>query len=348
MKKILVVEDNSDVRENIAEILSLSGYEVIEAENGKVGAQLVMEKHPDLVLCDVMMPELDGFGLLRVMNNHPELNGIPFIFLTAKADKTDFRKGMGLGADDYITKPFDHTQLLDAIAMRLKKSEQIKSAFDHTELGLQRFYNQAKAIEELSALSEDHELRTYQPRDKIYEEGQYGRWLFFVGTGKVKTFKINDFGKELITNIYSEGDFFGYFPLISDTPYEDNAVAMEETKIRMIPKDDFTMLLYNNRDFSAQFVKMLANRTLETEKKLLSLAYSSVRKKVANALIQDASKTDHKDLITSSREDLASLAGTAKETLIRTLSDFKSESIIKVDHQGIHILDRSKLESMPE
>jgi DNA-binding response OmpR family regulator len=353
MKKILIVEDNHEVRENIAEILMLTGYEVIQAQNGKEGVSSVIKERPDLVLCDVMMPELDGFGVLRVMNNHPELMDIPFIFLTAKAEKDDFRKGMGLGADDYITKPFDHTELIDAVEMRLRKSDRIRTSFDRTEAGLRRFYSEAKAIEELSALSEERELRKYQSKDMVYEEGQNARWLFFIISGKVKCYKINDFGKELITNIYSEGDFFGYHTLVREEVYVDNAMALEETHVRLIPKNDFTMLLYNNRDFSAQFIKMLANQAQESEEMLLSMAYSSVRKKVANALVKYAEKNsadqnEETPLIRASREDLASLAGTAKETLIRTLSDFKSEGIIEVSSSGIRILDTSKLRNMPD
>ncbi len=353
MKKILVIEDNQEVRENIAEILMLTGYEVIQAKNGREGVSSVIKERPDLVLCDVMMPELDGFGVLRVMNNHPELMDIPFIFLTAKSEKEDFRKGMGLGADDYIAKPFDHTELIDAVEMRLRKSDRIRSSFDRTEAGLRRFYSEAKAIEELSALSEERELRKYQSKDIIYEEGQHARWLFFIISGKVKCYKINDFGKELIMNIYSEGDFFGYHTLVREEVYIDNAMALEDTQVRLIPKDDFTMLLYNNRDFSAQFIKMLANEAQETEETLLSMAYSSVRKKVANALVKYAEKNPADDseetpLIHASREDLASLAGTAKETLIRTLSDFKTEGIIEVTTAGIRILNMAKLENMPD
>ena len=130
MKKILVIEDNPDVRENLAEILELSGYKVSTAQDGKVGVSIANKEDLDLILCDVMMPELDGYGVLRILNRNPKTSGIPFIFLTAKSEKTDFRKGMGLGADDYITKPFDDVDLLDAIEMRLKKSDKIKSAFD--------------------------------------------------------------------------------------------------------------------------------------------------------------------------------------------------------------------------
>ena len=121
MDKILIIEDNNDVRENLAEILELSGYDVSAAENGKVGVEAALGDVPDLILCDIMMPELDGFGVLRILSKNPKVASVPFIFLTAKAEKEDFRRGMGLGADDYITKPFDDVELLDTIEMRLKK-----------------------------------------------------------------------------------------------------------------------------------------------------------------------------------------------------------------------------------
>ena len=107
MKNILLIEDNLEIRENTAEILELANYKVTTAENGKIGVQSALQQKPDLIVCDVMMPELDGYGVLHLVNKNPDLIGIPFIFLTAKAERTDFRKGMEMGADDYITKPFD-------------------------------------------------------------------------------------------------------------------------------------------------------------------------------------------------------------------------------------------------
>ena len=103
MKKILVIEDNADVRENLGELLELSNYEVLKAENGRVGATLAIKEQPDLIICDIMMPVMDGYGVLRILSKRPETSDIPFIFLSAKAEKADFRKGMNLGADDYVT-----------------------------------------------------------------------------------------------------------------------------------------------------------------------------------------------------------------------------------------------------
>src|SRR6202046_5113552 len=122
-KKVLIIEDNNDIRENVVEILELAGYQVFAANNGKTGVDLALKNVPDIILCDIMMPELDGYGVLYMLNKNPQMAAIPFIFLTAKAERLDLRKGMEMGADDYLTKPFDDMELLNAIESRLKKKE---------------------------------------------------------------------------------------------------------------------------------------------------------------------------------------------------------------------------------
>src|SRR5688572_5046674 len=128
-KKILLIEDNKDMRENTAEILGLSQYKVFTAKNGKEGVELAQKEKPDLIICDIMMPVLDGYGVLHLLSKNPETAGIPFIFLTAKAERSDMRKGMEMGADDYVTKPFDDIELMNAIESRLKKAELVKKEF---------------------------------------------------------------------------------------------------------------------------------------------------------------------------------------------------------------------------
>ncbi len=348
MHKILVIEDNEEVRENIAEILELSNYEVATAENGKVGVAKAYEMKPDLILCDVMMPELDGFGVLRILSKNTDMLDTPFIFLTAKAEQTDFRKGMGLGADDYITKPFDDVDLLNAIEIRLAKSQHLKNSFQRTEDGLNQFFDLARAEAELTKLSEDREERRMPRRSMVFEEGKRANWLFFLSKGKVKCYKTNDYGKELITHVYGEGDFFGFLPLLRDEPYEESAMVLEDAVIHLIPKKDFDLLLYNNRGFSMQFIKMLANQVSEVEENLINLAYDSVRQKVAKSLISlfDKYSKDGEAHISILREDLASLAGTAKETVIRTLTDFKEEGLIEIDGNEIVIHDLKKLQQL--
>jgi len=350
MKKILVIEDTLEVRENICEILKLAGYQVDDAPDGKIGVEKAMNNAPDLILCDVMMPELDGFGVLKILNKRAETNKIPFIFLTAKAEKSDFRKGMGLGADDYITKPFDDAELLDAIEMRLKKHEQFASISGNSDEGIKRLFSEARAKDEFEKLSEGKETRSFNRKDMVFEAGGVPRWLYLIIEGQVKLYRNNEFGKELITHLYKEGEFFGYFPLINESNYDNSAVALTDSKLRLIPKEDFMLLLYNNREFAAQFIKMLSNSMNSTEQELIELAYSSVRRKVANALVAFATTQLNQTnmVIRVSRDNLASRAGTAKETLIRTLSDFKSEGLIDIDGGAISIQDLKKLQSMPQ
>src|SRR6267154_2749583 len=125
MKKILLIEDNIDVRENTAEILSLANYKVFTTKNGKDGVELAQKEKPDLIICDIMMPVLDGYGVLHLLSKSETTSGIPFVFLTAKAERSDVRKGMDMGADDYLTKPFDESELLSSIESRLKRSENV-------------------------------------------------------------------------------------------------------------------------------------------------------------------------------------------------------------------------------
>jgi DNA-binding NarL/FixJ family response regulator len=125
MKKILVIEDEPEMRRNIATILRLEGFAPIMAENGRAGVEMAAKQKPDLILCDVMMPELDGYGVIKALHNEPATMNIPFIFLTAKGERTDVRGGMNLGADDYLTKPVDKTDLLHAIKTRLDRAQQL-------------------------------------------------------------------------------------------------------------------------------------------------------------------------------------------------------------------------------
>lgn len=121
MKTILVIEDNDLIRENTAEILELANYRVLTAENGKKGVEMALQQKPDIVLCDIMMPVMDGYGVLNVFHTNPDLESVPFIFLSAKTERVDILKGIDCGADEYLTKPFQENELLEAIEGWLKK-----------------------------------------------------------------------------------------------------------------------------------------------------------------------------------------------------------------------------------
>ncbi|NJM67511.1 MAG: response regulator [Acaryochloris sp. RU_4_1] len=129
MTKILVIEDEELVRANIAELLDAEDYEVVTAENGFLGVLWAQEHLPDLIICDVMMPELNGYEALGILSENPDTAMIPFIFLTAMADKTEIRQGMTSGADDYLTKPFSRSELLAAVSTRLSKRQVVQKQY---------------------------------------------------------------------------------------------------------------------------------------------------------------------------------------------------------------------------
>jgi CRP-like cAMP-binding protein len=349
MKNILLIEDNPDMRENTAEILELAKYRVMTAPNGKEGIKLAQSIRPDLIVCDIMMPELDGYGVLHMLSRDPETAGIPFIFLTAKAEKQDQRKGMNLGADDYLTKPFENSELLDAVEIRLKKNEILRSEFTRTAEGLNEFFREARGEESLKELSDNKEKKTYRKKENLYAEGSHPKGVFFITKGKVKTARSNEDGKEYVTGLFKEGDFIGYTPLLEETPYADAAIAMEDSEAVIIPKEEFFALLHTNRDVAGKFIKMLSGNVAEMETRLVKLAYNSVRKRVAEALLmlQERYAGEGENLNMSlSRDDLASMVGTATETVTRTLSDFKEEGILAIKASRITILNTDKLVHM--
>lgn len=340
-KKILIIEDQLEVRENIEELLELSNYEPITAENGKVGIKKALEVKPDLILCDIMMPEMDGYEVLYLLGKNPDVANIPFIFLTAKSEQTDFRKGMNLGADDYITKPFEEIELLNAVERRLNKYEQLL-AHDN----LEQFVESARNYAELNQLEKEAKTRKFKKKDIIYRQGDFASYSFKIKYGKVKTYQINPDGKEFIHDILKDGAFLGENALIQDADRTEFAEALEDTELLLIPRKDFQDLIFQNRDVSGQFIKMLSQNLVEKEKELVEMAYDTVRKRTADALMKlnetykSASPNVKFDI---SRSDLASMVGTATESVIRILSEFKKDGIIKIEGSTVYILNTDKL-----
>ena len=350
MKSILLIEDNDDIRDNTAEILELSNYKVIVAENGKIGVQKAIEHKPDLIICDIMMPVLDGYGVLHAVHKNETIKNTPFIFLTAKTERSDFRRGMESGADDYITKPFDGTELLNAVDSRLKKLDLLKKELSPDIDGLQQLMQASDSKKILQSFTEDRNINKYKKKQTIYTEGNHPNRLYYILKGKVKTYKTNDDGKELVTDIFSTGDFVGYIALLEETVYKDSAEALEMTELAMIPKEDFENLLNKNPEIAKKFIQLLAKNISAKEEKLLGLAYNSLRKKVADALMMLQEKyrqsNDEKFPIDISRDNLATIAGTATESVIRTLGDFKSEKLIEIENGCIKIINEKKLVNM--
>ncbi len=180
-------------------------------------------------------------------------------------------------------------------------------------------------------------------------EGEHPKDVYFIQKGEIKTYSTSSEGKELITGIYKQGDFVGYVPMLEDTPFHETAIAMIDSEIFLIPKDDFIKLIFSNKGIARKFIKLLSNSVFETETRLPNMAYQSVRQRVAGTLLRignSSSLEKEKEPITLSRRDISGMVGTATETLNRTLADFKDEGMIELTDHGIRLLESRKLERL--
>lgn len=347
MKKLLIIEDDVPLRDNISEVLALVGYEIISAEHGKSGVEMALKEKPDLILCDIVMPELDGYGVLHILSRHPETVNIPFIFLSGRKELSELRKAMALGADDYIVKPFKDTDLMESIEMRLKKSTQ-KQTSGGTQIG--DVSSGITALAEKRLGSREWEVNRYNRKYIVYTNGDSPKAAYFVVSGKLKEYTVNKDGKELILNIYSKGDLIGYREIIANCKYWANLQAIEDAELMLIPKKSFLDLVDTDQKVEKELIRQLCHNIREQEERLINLAYNSLRKKVANAIVKVADKfkdsRDGKPSIEISREDLSHFIGSAPESMIRTLKEFKQEKLIGVSNGYITLLNEGRLRAL--
>ena len=342
---ILVIEDNEEVRENLEEILSLYGYQISSAPDGIVGVRMAMTTPPDLILCDVMMPELDGFGVLNILNENERTATIPFIFITAKTEKEDIRRGMNLGADDYITKPFYKDELLTVIRTRLRKAEVNKNAnpskangtTPDKERGLKRL---------IEAIKEQGRYQTFSKRDLIVREGENAHYLYLVDKGFVHLRRSHEYGKDYIIAELGPGDLFAYSSLIERQTFAYSAqVGLEDCSCYLLPIDNFYQLLNHDVHITAAIMHLLAGKLVDRDKKLVNQAYDSVRRRTALTLC-DLMEKHQSTTITIQRDDLAQMVGSTKESIIRSLSDFKEGNLISIKGSKITIDLPEKLRNL--
>jgi len=337
-KTVLVIEDHDDIRESVMEILEMAGYTVLSAPEGKSGFELALKHLPDIILCDVMMPVLDGYGVLYLLGKHDETANIPLIFLTAKAERADVRKAMDMGADDYLTKPFDDMELLNTVESRLRKHSNRRNA---VSLSASLPEDLESLLEELTALGRK---KTYKKKQIIYQELDTPLSLYKVNSGKVRSFLFYEDGRELTTGIFSENEFFGYEAILMNKKRFDNIETLEPTELTLINRADLEDLMSKRPALNIKFIQLLTHNNQLKNEKLLSFAYNSVRKRIAEALVSYAEKfrlssEQNSCTIRISREDLASMAGTANETVSRTLADFKEERLLVKEGNSINIID---------
>jgi CRP-like cAMP-binding protein len=295
------------------------------------------------------MPELDGYGVLETLSKNDETQHIPFIFLSAKTERKDVRKGMDLGADDYITKPFEEEELISAIESRLAKAA---------------ILNERKEVFETTSVDETEELRTlndlknffddngneisFSKGDVVYEEGQHSNNIYLIASGLIKCHKLDEQGKDLTTALYKEDDLFGYTSFTQNTPYQETATAIQDSKLIALSKNELTNVLNSNHKVTLELIQLLTEDLSIVKGQLLEMAYSSVKKKTASTILKFAEKMNRnpEDAIKISRNDLASVAGIALESLIRTLSSFKDLGLIEIEGRNIKILDIDKLQQI--
>ncbi|GGW71662.1 CRP-like cAMP-binding protein [Winogradskyella epiphytica] len=343
MTNILLIEDDTILRENTAELLEFSNYKVLTASNGKIGVEMAKTHLPDIIVCDIMMPELDGYGALALLSQDEATRHIPFIFLSAKTEQRDVRKGMNMGADDYITKPFTEEELVSAIESRLAKAAILKEAQDNSRVSQS---DEIKTLNDLKILFDDHGDEFNYAKDQvIYSEGEHSNYIYLIGKGSVKCQQIDEQGKELVTGLYKEDDLFGYTSFTHNVVHKETAIALQDTQLSGISSKRFNEILNHNPKVTLELIQLLSDNLLIVKNELLDMAYGSVHKKTAATILKFAEKINRKpeDPISISRSDLASVAGIATETFIRTLASFKKQGIIQADGRNIKILDLDKL-----
>lgn len=348
MKKVLLIEDDSVLRDNTAELLELSGYDIATAPNGKVGIVMAKSQLPDIIICDIMMPEADGYSVLQALSINEQTMFIPFVFLSAKTERKDIRKGMNMGADDYITKPFSEDELISAIESRLAKASILKDLRDKPYIPVDT-ESQIRSLGDLKRYFADKYVEfTFSKGEIVYLEGSNSNYLYFVNKGVVKCHKLDEQGKELTTALYSENDLFGYTSFSHNIPYQETATAIQDTELSGISKSEFKELLNNNHKLTLELIELLADDLTDVKDQLLHMAYGSVQKKTAATILKFVEKlnTDKNKPIRISRNDLASVAGVATETLIRTMSSFKKQGLIEIEGRNIKILDLHKLQQV--
>jgi CheY-like chemotaxis protein/CRP-like cAMP-binding protein len=350
MKTILIIEDDLALRENTAELLELENYKVLTAPNGKIGIEMAKKNVPDIIVCDIMMPEVDGYGVLEAISLDSKTQHIPFIFLSAKTEHKEIRRGMDMGADDYLTKPFEEEELLSAIESRLAKATILSKMIDKSpNTVVSEGEDSLRNLNELKNFFDDTgEIIKCEKGDYIYRDGDHSNKIYLILKGVVKSHVMDESGKELITRLYKADDFLGFNSLNDTIPYEESATAVESAELAAISKHELKAVLGNSQNVSLELMNILSDNLAEVKEQLLQMAYSSVRRKTAQTILQFAKVLNKKqdEAIKISRNDLASVAGIATESLIRTLSGFKKEGLIEIEGRNISILDIQKLQSI--
>jgi len=345
MKTVLLIEDDLTLLANTKELLELYDYKVWYAENGEIGVNLALQTNPDIIICDIMMPVLDGYGVFEKLNKNKATCCIPFIFLSCKTEINDVRKDMNLEADDYVTKPFNIQDLISTIESRLAKH----AIFNHKTPKKLYPVSEPLKINSLDELREFFkkagEFEEFDKHEVIYKERKNGDSIYFVEKGLLKTHRMDEFGKELITGIYKKGEFLGFYSFKKLSSYPETASALENGSLYRLSTKRFQEILSRSHQLTLELAQLQSDNLAVLRSHLLEMAYGSVLKKTTNTILKfvDGTQNNLLEAIKISRSDLASIAGISTESLIRSLSLLKKEKLIDIEGRNIKILNLQEL-----
>lgn len=354
MCTVLVIESNSGIRERIAEVLQPAMYTVLRAHSTAQALQLALSEKPEVFLCSlsstnsttssrsantVHSSPVDAFAVLQAVRADTQLMAVSVILFGSMVDDHTRRHAMNSGADDVLTFPCSDAELLEAVSARVRRARAAMYAAKREE---------AHEID-VTTLRRVGRTHMYKKNDVIYTDNSAAHAIYYVVHGKVKTYRTHELGKDFITGLYADGQFVGYSAALSNTPHTDVAKALDDSEVIEVPRSEFLTVVLHSAVMSQRFLQVLADELISKDESLVRLAYNSVRKRVADALV--ALERHYHDSAESfriaiSRENLANLSGTATETTIRTLHDFKEEKLIEIHGSTIQILNLEKLRSM--
>lgn len=345
MKTVLLIENDLTLLANTKELLELYDYKVWYAENGEIGVNLALQTNPDIIICDIMMPVLDGYGVFEKLSKNKATRSIPFIFLSSKTEMSDVRKGMNLGADDFVTKPFNIQDLINTIESRLAKH----AIFNHNTRKKLYPVSEPLKINSLDQLREFFkkagEFEEFDKHEVIYMERKNADSIYFVEKGLLKTHRMDEFGKELITGIYKKREFLGFYSFKKLSSYPETASALENGSLYRLSTKRFQEILSGSHQLTLELAQLQSENLAVLRSHLLEMAYGSVLKKTTNTILKfvDGTQNNLLEAIKISRSDLASIAGISTESLIRSLSLLKKEKLIDIEGRNIKILNLQEL-----
>ncbi|MES1224417.1 MAG: response regulator, partial [Bacteroidota bacterium] len=328
-------------------MLELEAYEVLTATNGKEGVEIAFSEVPDIIFCDIRMPDLDGYSVLYLIGKNKRTMHIPFIFLTALTERLQVKKGLGLGAAGYVKKPFTEKDLLQAMnsvtrqrtdeeAARLCTVQDITDVMIHAEL-----IGAPISVEGLA------KKIIYRHAGLFLENGQPDS-VYYVVSGRVRSYLFNDNHIKFTTNLHGPGEFLGYAAILEGTVHKDNAEADEDSVLLTIPVNDFLQLINFKRSLAEQIVELLSGFDPQNVKKIMSLVYLSYRNKVVETLLEISYKTEpHKEQRDLEHEKLKrhinQYAGSINEYLHGILDELCADNLICIKEGNIVIHDEKKL-----